>query len=282
MSTKQKVISLVIAVALVVGAYMIYQNFMFEETDDAQIEGHSFLLAPKVTGYILKVNVVEGQKVKAGDTLIEIDPRDYENILKQSQSELTSVTARRADTEKNFHRLNELFSKAAVSRQQFDTAATVYSEAKARFDAITAQVNQAQINLDYTQIKAPMNGIIARKSAEVGMLATPGIPLLGFVDTEERWVTANFKETDLGGVKVGAKVDIDVDAVDHRSYHGEVQAIMPATGAVFTLLPPDNATGNFTKVVQRVPVKIAFKDLKPDDMDILRAGLSVVVKVHKR
>jgi membrane fusion protein (multidrug efflux system) len=107
------------------------------------------------------------------------------------------------------------------------------------------------------------------------------VPLIGFIDGGSRWVTANFKETEIEGVKVGAKADVDVDAISSRKFHGIVESISSATGATFTLLPPDNATGNFTKVVQRVPVRIRLENLSATDIRILRAGLSAGVKVLK-
>jgi membrane fusion protein (multidrug efflux system) len=281
METKKKIIISIVSLLVLVGGYFGYQAFTYISTDDAQIEGHALLLAPKVGGYIQAVHVVEGQNVKAGEVLIEIDPRDYENTLKEVEGELTSIEARRRDSEKNFKRLSDLYSKAAIPQQQYDTAATVYSESKARYEAISAQVAQARLNLSNTQIKAPTNGIIAKKSAEVGQLASPGVPLVGFVDTEERWVTANFKETEIEAVKIGAIAYLDIDAISKTSYTGKVIAISSATGATFTLLPPDNATGNFTKVVQRVPIKISIDGLKPADIEQLRAGLSVNVRVKK-
>lgn len=281
METRKKVIIGVVTVAVIAIGYLIVDHIRFVETDDAQIDAPTVLLAPKVSGYIMKVNVTEGQTVKAGEVLVEIDERDYANSLKQSSSELASLEARRHDAEKNFKRISELFQKEAVSTQQYDQASAAYSDLKAKYDAVTAQVAQAQLNFDNTKIRAPSDGFIARKSAEVGQLAAPGVPLLGFVSAISRWVTANFKETDLENVRVGAKVDIDVDAISKGIFHGEVESISAATGAVFTLLPPDNSTGNFTKVVQRVPVRIKFVELGADDIIRLRAGLSAVIKVHK-
>jgi membrane fusion protein, multidrug efflux system len=135
--------------------------------------------------------------------------------------------------------------------------------------------------LEYTKIKAPSNGIIAKKSAEIGQFANPGVPLVGFVDTDERWVIANFKETEIEYIKNGEQAIIDVDAYTNKKYFGTVFSMSSATGATFTLLPPDNATGNFTKVVQRVPVKIKFDKLTEKDIEKLRNGLSVIVKVRK-
>ena len=223
----------------------------------------------------------EGQAVKKGDVLVELDHRDYENTLRQIQGELTSVEARMKDARKNYGRLSELYGKGAISTQQFDAATTTFSEVKAKFEAISAQVAQAELNLENTRIRAPMDGVIARKSVEPGQLASPGVPLVGFVGSAERWVTANFKETEVADVRLGADARVRVDALGGREFHGRVAAISPATGSTFTLLPPDNATGNFTKVVQRVPVKIQIDGLSAEDIGVLRAGLSAEVKVHR-
>lgn len=270
------------AIVVVIAIYMIIDHFRFVETDNAQIEGHAVLLAAKVGGYITKTNVTDGQRVKKGDVLVEIDDRDFKNTLQQVKSDLVSIEARKRDSERNSKRLVDLYSKGAVSQQQLDTVSTGFAESKAKFDAVSAQVAQAELNLENTKIRAPSDGIVAKRAAEVGQLASPGVPLVGFVGTEERWVTANFKETDISHVAAGADVEVVVDALSSRKFHGQVEAISSATGATFTLLPPDNATGNFTKVVQRIPVKIALKDLSLEDREILQAGLSVVVKVHRK
>ena len=267
------------AVAVILGGYFLFEYMMYVTTDNAQVEGHFVMLAPRVSGYVTKVSVEEGQKVKKGDVLIEIDPRDYDNVLRQVSGELVSVEAKKKDAERTYRRFQELFGKGAVSQQQYDTASTTYADVKAKWDAVTAQVNQAQLNLENTKILAPSDGFIAKRSVELGQLAAPGVPLLGFVDANERWVTANFKETDLDSLRIGAPVKITVDALGGEDFRGQVRAISSATGATFSLLPPDNATGNFTKVVQRVPVKIEITDLKPESLEKLRVGLSAFVKV---
>jgi membrane fusion protein (multidrug efflux system) len=281
MDKRKKILSVVGAIAVLVVAYFTYNHLTYVSTDNAQIDAHAVLLAPKVSGYILKVNVVEGQKVKKGDSLVEIDPRDFENSIKQVSGDLSSLEARRRDAERQFRRISELYSKEAVSQQQYDQASAAYNEVKAKHEAVAAQVAQAQINLENSKILAPSNGFVAKKSAEVGQLAAPGVPLIGFIDGGSRWVTANFKETEISDIHPGNKADIEVDAVDGESFHGVVESISSATGSTFTLLPPDNATGNFTKVVQRVPVRIRMENLNDTDIEKLRAGLSAVVKVHK-
>jgi len=280
-SKKKKIISIAGTIVVLLVGYLTYEHFAYVTTDNAQIFGHSLMMAPKVSGYITEVNVVEGQKVAKGDVLVQIDPRDYENNLKQAKGELASIGARRRDAEKNYRRLVDLLSKGAVSQQQFDTSSAQFNDVRAKYDAIASQVAQAELNLSNTKIVAPVNGFIAKKSVEIGQLAAPGVPLIGFIDAGERWIIANFKETEIEGIKLDAKVEIEVDAISGKKFEGQIESISSATGATFTLLPPDNATGNFTKVVQRIPVKIKFVNLTPEDIIKLRTGLSAFIKVHK-
>jgi membrane fusion protein (multidrug efflux system) len=269
------------SVAVLLGGYFFYQHLMYVTTDDAYVEAHSVLLAPKVNGYISKVNVVEGQKVKKDEVLVEIDARDYENSLVQIKGDLASLEARRRDADRSFSRIAAIYKRGAVSQQQFDTANATHTDVRSKYDAVAAQVNQAQLNLDNTKIRAPSDGFVAKKSVELGQLAAAGVPLIGFVDGGERWVTGNFKETEIEDVKPGSKAQLDIDAISSKTFYGVVESVSSATGATFTLLPPDNATGNFTKVVQRVPVKIRIDNLSDSDRELLRAGLSANVKVSK-
>jgi membrane fusion protein (multidrug efflux system) len=274
--------SILITVAALAGiavGYFVYDSLMYVSTDNAQVDGHFVMLAAKVNGYVQQVNIREGQRVKKDETLVEIDGRDYENTLRQVSGELTSVEAKKIDSEKSYRRINSLFSKGVVAQQQYDNASATYADNKAKWDAVSAQVSQAKLNLENTKIRAPSDGFIAKKGVEVGQLAAPGIPLIGFVDAHERWITANFKETDLNKIKPGSNVKVTVDAIDGHTYLGKVETISSATGATFTLLPPDNASGNFTKVVQRVPVHIRLEKLSDKDLEDLRVGLSAYVKV---
>jgi membrane fusion protein (multidrug efflux system) len=262
--------------------YFVYQFIFYVSTDNAQIDANTVILTSRITGYVSKVNFEEGQKVKAGDVLVVIDSKDYKSRADQAQNESSSLEAQVKDAELNYHRLDDLYKGGAVSAQQRDSALANFQQLARRQKALEAQYDVTQNGLADTQLRAPSDGIVAKKAAEVGMLANPGTPLIGFVSSESRWVVANFKETDLSRLKVGQKADISVDAISGRTFHGEIESFYPATGAVFTLLPPDNATGNFTKVVQRVPTRIKLVDLSKDDIDLLKAGLSVIVDVRVR
>ncbi len=277
---KKKIISAIAGVAILVAVYFIYEELMYVSTDNAQIEAPTVILAAKIPGYIREVKVAEGQRVKKGDILVQIDNRDYQSLADSAKSEMLSLEARKNDAEKNYRRIKDLYAQSVVSSQQYDTATANYNEVKAKYDSASAKLVQAELSLENTQVKAPSDGIIARKSAEVGQLASPGSPLVGFVSSESRWVMANFKETDISNVHIGKPVDIKIDALSGRKFQGEVESISSATGATFTLLPPDNATGNFTKVVQRVPVRIKFLNMTAEDYESIQAGLSALVKVH--
>jgi membrane fusion protein (multidrug efflux system) len=149
--------------------------------------------------------------------------------------------------------------------------------ANARAGAAQAALDNAKLQLSYTKITAPASGLVSRKQVEVGQLVSPGQPVMSIVADTGVWVTANFKETQLNDIKVGQPVEFDVDAYGGCVAEGRVESLSGATGAKFALLPPDNATGNFTKVVQRVPVRIAVT--KACAGHALRPGLSVNVHV---
>ena len=144
-----------------------------------------------------------------------------------------------------------------------------------------ATLAQAELNLQYTVLKAPARGVVSRKSVNVGQVIQPSQPLMALVQTDNVWITANFKETQLDEMRPGQRVLVEVDAYDGRKFEGKVDSISAATGARFSLLPPENATGNFVKVIQRVPVKIVLNSGQ-DPESLLRPGMSVTPTVYTR
>jgi membrane fusion protein (multidrug efflux system) len=173
-----------------------------------------------------------------------------------------------------------LLKYAQTGPQQIAAQNARAKQAEAQAEQAQAQLDQANLNLSYTKIIAPEEGIITRKSVEVNQNVSVGQNLLTLVSLEDIWVTANFKETQLRHMSAGQPVEISVDATG-KSYKGKVTQIGGATGSVLSLFPPENATGNYVKVVQRVPVRIDFTDLEHEDPDhLLRPGLSVEPKVR--
>ena len=158
--------------------------------------------------------------------------------------------------------------------QQIATSRAEAGSATAKFKLNQSAVEQAQLNLGYTVVRAPVDGIVSRKSVELGQVIQAGQPLLALVELEDVWVTANVKETQLNRMRVGQPAIVKVDAFGGREYNGHVDSIAAATGARFSLLPPENATGNYVKVVQRLPVKIVLEKGQ-DPQRLLRPGMSV-------
>jgi membrane fusion protein, multidrug efflux system len=170
---------------------------------------------------------------------------------------------------------------AGTAPQQVAAARARLASANARVQQLKAALDQNELNLQYTVLRAPLKGLVSRKTVEVGQVIQPGQALMALIPLENVWVTANFKETQLRDIRPGQRATIAVDAYGGREFVGNVDSIAAATGARFSLLPPENATGNFVKVVQRVPVKIVI-DGKQDPDHLLRPGMSVVPTVYTR
>lgn len=178
--------------------------------------------------------------------------------------------------------------QARAALQTAETAPAQMTATKARAAAAEARVRQAraslaqaELNLEYATIKAPVKGTVSRKTIEVGQFVQPGQPLMSIIPLDNVWVVANFKETQLEDMRAGQPATVKVDAYGGREFKGKVESIAAATGARFSLLPPENATGNFVKVVQRVPVKIVLEG-NQDQEHLLRPGMSVVPTVYTR
>lgn len=177
--------------------------------------------------------------------------------------------------------LEAVRKQATAAASQVSASSAGVAGATARLESARAAVEAAELNLSYTVITAPVSGVIAKRAAEVGALVQVGQSLMSVVPDSAVWVTANLKETQLTDVRVGQKATFSVDAYPGKKFTGTVESLSPATGARFALLPPDNATGNFTKVVQRVPVRVAV-DRPIDAATPLRPGMSVLLEIQVR
>jgi membrane fusion protein, multidrug efflux system len=330
------VIVVVLALAVNAAAAFYYVRFIapFEATDAAFIESYVAFISPRVSGPVVKLRVTDNQRVKAGDVLVEIDPRDYQVLVDQAKADLAAAASRirqaeaqivvdqaKADqqqaavaaaqaiaerTEADRVRYESVQSQA-ISRSQLDLAKTSASSAVAEVEvarnqarAAVAQVEldradvetaraavqqvqtrlaQAQLQLSYTTLVAPRDGRVTRRTVEQGAYVQTGEALLALVP-DDLWVVANFKETQLERIRPGQPVQIRVDAYPQRPFKGKVDSLQAGSGARFSLLPPENAVGNYVKVVQRVPVKIIFDEpMNPSELDIA-PGMSVMPKVR--
>ncbi|HTF63774.1 MAG TPA: HlyD family secretion protein [Edaphobacter sp.] len=204
--------------------------------------------------------------------------QQLESVTAQEGQIRGSLQARRADVARAEGALASSQSQLEAAKRQREALNTKDNVYKADIAAKKAAIIVAQVNLAYTRIAAPTDGTVGERHALEGQLVAPGTQVIDLVESD-CWVQANYKETQLTNMRVGDPADVRVDTFPHRVFHGKVAQLSPASGSQFALLPPDNATGNFTKVVQRIPVKIVLDPEQPY-LDRLRPGFSAVVTVH--
>ncbi|MFL5402544.1 MAG: HlyD family secretion protein [Gemmatimonadales bacterium] len=206
------------------------------------------------------------------------DLERYRSLAAQKIISAQQLDAAQAAFDAAAANLESARKQAVAAGSQVSASGAALRSADARLAAAQAAVDNARLQLSYARLTAPTNGVIAKRNAETGALVQPGQSLMSIVPDSDVWVTANLKETQLANIRVGDPVEFTVDAYPGRKFRGRVESLSPATGARFSLLPPDNATGNFTKVVQRIPVKIAV-DRSSDQTHPLRPGMSVDVDI---
>lgn len=229
------------------------------------------------------------------------------NAVKINEATIAEVRVNMENAARDLARFERLLQEDAVTRQQYDNMKTAYESAKARYDQVTsakagtqltvselghrlnqseagirlaeAQLEMAKLSLSYTVILATADGIVGAKDIHVGQLVNPGQTMVEIVDDSEKWAIANYRETQLPNIALGAEVEITADAVPGVTYHGHVERMADATGSAFSMIPTDNATGNFVKVEQRVPVRISLEGNDAELLAKLRAGYNLEVKV---
>lgn len=315
LSTKKHWIIFGGIVALIILAFIIIEARKYQTTDDAYVETTTVSVSPKVSGQIVKVLVKDNQQVKAGDIVAVIDKVDYEVKLQQAkaayerallnqQNAHANLNASNSEIElaqKDAERYRKLYEAGAVSKQTLDRALTNLEAIKARqitaeqaifssnpsaaskvadadLNILKAQKRAAELALEYTDIIAPIDGTVSNKKVETGMMVQPGSPLFVIVPNDV-WVVANYKETQIRGMKKGMPVDIKIDTYPNKVFKGEIDSIQRASGAKSSLFPPENAVGSFVKIVQRIPVKIVFTEkIDPEEYQII-PGMSVIPKV---
>jgi membrane fusion protein (multidrug efflux system) len=259
------------------GAFAMFHSFTHETTDDAFVDVHTVSVAPKIAGQVAVVRVDDNQLVKKGDILVEIDPRDFQVALAQAKANLAKDKATQIQADLNEKRALDLFDKKVISTQERDTNVATADASKATVRADEAAVQQAELNLGYTKITAPIDGYVTKEAVAIGDYLQVGQALMSLVPPRV-WVTTNFKETQLRNMRPGQPATISVDAYPGLKLQGRVDSIQAGSGAAFSLLPPENATGNYVKVVQRVPVKIVL-DEQQQMQRVLGPGMSIVPDV---
>ena len=332
--------AIVVVLAIAGGTYYYFATAGQVSTDDAYTDGRSLTISPKVSGYVTELLVDDNQRVRAGQVLARIDPRDYivsrdsaraallmaqaqqkaaqlnteiaqknfparllqaQGQLQQAQGQLYQAqteykrqhsVAHEATTQQSVDQSTAQLqlaqgqvtaAQAAVTesepvQQNIGNAEQQVSQLDAQIKSAQAQLDQAELNLSYTIIKAPQDGWITKRNIEVGNYLQVGASIFSIV-TPQVWVTANFKESQLDQMKAGQRVTFEVDAYPHLKLEGHVDSIQLGSGSRFTAFPPENATGNFVKIVQRVPVKLII-DRGMDPASPLPLGISVVPTVY--
>jgi membrane fusion protein (multidrug efflux system) len=288
---------LLLIVAAMVVFYWYHYLRGYVATDDAIIDSDALTISSKILGRIVALNADEGDSVKIGELLVQIDDSDLKAQEAQARAALDYVQQNvqlakiALDRDRDdFDRASMQYNDRVITGEQYDHARKTLEMAQAQQAVAVSQVkaSQAQLavietQLTNTQIFASASGIVARKWVVPGDIVQAGQPILTLYDLNEIWVTANFEETKLASIHPGDSVYISVDAFPGRKLIGKVELISAAAASQFSLIPPNNASGNFTKVTQRVPVRIALSNIESSDPGgrlLLLPGMSVEVKVR--
>jgi membrane fusion protein (multidrug efflux system) len=305
------IVGLIALVAIAAGLVWIFSDKPTMSTDDAYVEADKTIVSPKVRGMVLQVLATENRAVAAGDLLVKIDPEEYDLLISKAQGDLMAARASEAAARAGLSRLDaeEKLAEGAVNsaeqlagpkgpsdpllRQAFEAAhgqalvaARTRGEIVASMGEATAAEYRAKTELDAAQLQksqtsviAPAAGTVADVQASVGQMVQPGVTLMTIVGQAQPVITANFKETQIGRMHAGQPALIKVDALPGVTLTGHVDSIAPGSGSQFALIPFEPGSGNFTKIVQRIPVRIALDPGQPG-LNRLRAGLSAEVTVR--
>ncbi len=258
-------------------AYNAYRRTHIS-TDNAFVEGNVYVISARVSGTVRAVPVSDNQQVKRGNILVELDPADHRSRAEAARAnrDLQQANLRLAEQERR--RAEALFAQDVSTAERRDKAVSSHEMALAQLRLAEEQLRQAELNLGYTTVTAPADGQVTRKSVQRGNYLQAGQPLMAVVGLDDLWVVANFKETQVERIRPGQEVRIKIDSYPGVRLAGRVESIMAGTGASFSLFPAENATGNYVKVVQRIPVRIRLDD-GTDAGRVLRVGMSVVPTV---
>ena len=298
---KRRLTVFLVAVGLIALAFFLHWWFIgrhVESTDNAYVQGEITRVASQLGARVEEVLVRDNQHVDKGQLLVRLEDADVnasQATLGRAQIDLNRAEALRKPGYVSEERVTTLTADNHVARSQLakaradleaqrvqrDTLGAEIKRLEAQIASARTELAQAEINLSRTLIHSPISGLVGQRSARNGQYVQVGTHLLSLVPDEDIWVQANFKETQVGRMRDGQKARLTFDAFPDTPIDGRIDSLFAASGAQFSLLPPDNATGNFTKVVQRIPVKIVFEADNPLHGRI-RPGMSVEAEVELR
>ena len=255
------------------------------KADAAVAAARALLVNLDATGQLQRSVIAQANAgVAAADaesTRARLDDSRYQDLASRSAVSLESAQRAQAVAQTAQAGKDRAAAAQQGAQRQLDVIASQRQQARAALAQAEAELDAARLNLSYTELRAPVDGVIGNRRARAGAYATSASQLLVVVPSHGLWIDANFKEDQLERLRVGQSVEVHADVEPGRAFKGHVVSLAPATGAQFSVLPPENATGNFTKIVQRVPVRIAL-DGKDGDLDLLRPGLSVKASINTK
>ncbi len=290
---------IIFILAVAFGAWYWYQHLRnFVSTDDAYIDADRVSIGAKVLGRIVRITADEGSAVKKGDVLARLDETDLQAQMEQAKANLELARASLPLAKVNVDRATEDYKRAdvqikgaVITQEQFshaqkalDAAQAEYAIALSRVGVAKAQMGVVEAQLQNMTLSAPFDGVVAKRWLLEGDIVQPGQPIYTIYDIQRVWIAANLEETNLEKVKLQNDVEVHVDTYPSRLFRAKVGLIGDYTAAQFSLIPPNNASGNFTKITQRVPLRIYLDDRAPEVRDKypLRPGMSVEVKIRVR
>ncbi len=278
-----------------IGAWWYLNHVGFVYTDDAYIDANKLNISTQIPGRIIHLYADEGDQVKKGDLLVQLDSSDYIARLHQTQSNMKSALlaidlakVRLEQAQINFDRAKVQYRQRIIPKAKFDNLKKTYEAAKvqlklnrAKIPVIKASMHTIKTTLGHTKVFVPMSGIIAKRWVLAGDVVAPGQAVFTLFEQGNSWVTAMLEETDIDRISIGDTVDINVDAYPDTKFKGRIFEIGSTTASQFSLIPPDNASGNFTKITQRIPVKISIEQIDRGmaKKKELLPGMSVEIKL---
>lgn len=277
---KKTLVILILSIALLLGGLYYLFSFGKVSTDDARVKMGDVQIVSEVQGYVNKILVQDNQKVSKDQLLIAIDDDHYQIEYQRSKSAYNKAISDYQFLQKEYQRKKMLVQGGFISESDLNRAESEFKSAQSSLNLYLNEMNLAKYYLDRTKISATNNGIVSNFNLKLGDFVTVGRPLFHVIDPHDVWIEANFKEVDLKNVKVGQKAQVVVDTFGSKKWSAIVESIAPATGAEFSLLPAQNSSGNWIKVVQRITVRLRFDGNQ--DLSKLASGMSVKVDINTR
>ncbi len=267
-----------VTIFLLYGLYVLRQYYAVHiTTENGYVNANVVQITTQVSGPLLRLLVENNQAVKKGALLFEIDPQLFNIALAEATALVLQTEAQFKNAKINFERIIDLVAQKFLPPEEKDNALTVLDVASANLKLARAKLEKAKLDLGYTKISAPTDGIINNLTLRPGTVVQAQMPLFVLIDSAQYWVDANFKETDLKNIQASQSASIVLDMYPDHPFKGIVESISGSSGAAFSLLPPQNATGNWVKVTQRIPVKVLIEN--PVGRYALKVGATATVTV---